>query len=88
MAASLGMGYAVQNFMIPVLKNNPQKNMHLKLVFFTYVIGILVYTFISYSCFGTFILIQESLTDILFRIQKPSKTILKILMGLLLGRSC
>ena len=52
MAAHLGMGYAIHNFMFPILKRNKSISNYSKYVAVCYILGFLIYTFIAYSAYG------------------------------------
>ena len=49
LAAALAQGFAIQTFFIPILKQNKNRKLYGKLLFITYVVGTLVYTYIGYS---------------------------------------
>jgi len=49
LAAALAQGFAIQTFFIPILKKNPNKKLYKRLLGITYVVGIIVYGFISYA---------------------------------------
>ena len=58
LGAALAQGYAIQTFFVPILKQNPKRNLYKRLLIITYAIGIGVYTFIGYSgAFSTVLLI-------------------------------
>lgn len=67
MAAALAEGFALQSFFIPILKQNPNKDKHGKLLLISYIIGTIVYIYVSY--FGTFSILNRKLWA------NPAKTI-------------
>ncbi len=56
-AAALGQGFAIQTFFIPILRKNKSRNLYKVILGVTYVLGILVYTFIGYS--GAFSIVNK-----------------------------
>ncbi len=48
-AAALAQGFAIQTFFIPILHKRGARHLYKKILGVTYVVGILIYTFISYS---------------------------------------
>lgn len=49
LAAALAQGFAIQTFFIPILKKNPNKKLYKLLLGATYIVGTIVYGFISYA---------------------------------------
>ena len=52
LSASLTMGYAVHDFVSQILLKTTTPDKYNKIVIITYLIGISVYTFISFGCYG------------------------------------
>lgn len=46
------MGYAIHNFMVPILKRNKNVAAYAKILSIVYVLGFFIYTYIAYSAFG------------------------------------
>lgn len=49
LAAALAQGFAIQTFFIPILKQNKNRHLYSKILFITYLIGTVVYTYIGYT---------------------------------------
>jgi hypothetical protein len=52
LAASLTMGYSIQNFIVQVLFKTTTNDKFQKVVFWVYFAGALIYTYISYAAYA------------------------------------
>lgn len=57
LAAALAQGFAIQTFFIPILKQNKNRKLYSRLLFITYLVGTVVYTYIGYS--GSFSIVNR-----------------------------
>ena len=49
LGAALSLGFAIQTFFIPILKQNPNSHFYKRLLIITFLLGTSVYTYIGYS---------------------------------------
>lgn len=52
LAASLTMGYSIQNFFVEVLLRTTTNNNFKKIIFWVFVVGAIVYTYISFGAYA------------------------------------
>lgn len=56
------MGYAIHDFILQVLIKNPERKDYTRIVWHTYLLGMTMYAFISYGCFGNYLFNSQLLS--------------------------